>query len=104
MTKTELCAVSDVPVNGVRKVSIEGHEPFAVYNLDNEFYVTQDDCTHGIASLSEGEIEDGVIYCPFHGGAFDIKTGQPCEHPCVVPISTWKTHVENERVFVELAG
>ena len=38
--------------------------------------MTDDICTHGNASSSEGEIEEGKVYCPFHDGAFDIRTGK----------------------------
>jgi len=67
---------SELKKNEVLQVEIIGRPPIAVYNLGGQFFATDDTCTHGDASLSEGEIEEGEIYCPFQYGAFDIRTGK----------------------------
>jgi len=74
--KTKLLLSSELKENEVLQVEIIGRPPIAVYNLCGQFFATDDTCTHGDASLSEGEIEEGEIYCPFHDGAFDIRTGK----------------------------
>ena len=94
-----LCNTEDVAPGAVIKVETEGLE-LAVYNLDGEFYVTDDHCTHGPGSLSEGEIMGDVIECNFHGGCFNIKTGEVVEPPCVIPIRTYATEVEGGRVVI----
>jgi nitrite reductase/ring-hydroxylating ferredoxin subunit len=94
-----LCSTEDVAPGAVIKVETEGLE-LAVYNLDGEFYVTDDHCTHGPGSLSEGEIIGDVIECNFHGGCFNIKTGEVVEPPCVIPIRTYATEVEGGRVVI----
>ena len=48
----------------------------AVFNLDGTFYVTDDACTHGPGSLSEGFIDGDNIECNFHQGSFNIRTGE----------------------------
>ena len=73
----------------------------AVFNLDGEFFVTDDACTHGPGSLSEGFIEGEVVECNFHNGQFNIKTGEVVAAPCMVPVKIYKTIVENDRVFIE---
>ena len=72
-----------------------------VFNVDGEFYVTDDLCTHGPGSLSEGYIDGDVVECNFHNGQFNIKTGEVVSPPCMVPMKTYKTMVENGRVFIE---
>ena len=94
-----LCNTEDVAPGAVIKVETEGLE-LAVYNLDGEFYVTDDHCTHGPGSLSEGEIMGDVIECNFHGGCFNIKTGEVVEPPCVIPIRTYATEVEGGKVVI----
>ena len=76
MHKTKLLLSSELKENEVLQVEIIGRPPIAVYNLGGQFFATDDNCTHGNASLSEGEIEEGEIYCPFHDGALDIRTGK----------------------------
>ena len=74
----------------------------AVFNLDGEFFVTDDNCTHGPGSLSEGFIDGEVIECNFHNGQFNIKTGEVVGPPCMVPIRTYKTLVQDGRVVIEI--
>jgi nitrite reductase/ring-hydroxylating ferredoxin subunit len=74
----------------------------AVYNLEGEFCVTDDACTHGPGLLSEGFIDGDVVECNFHQGRFDIRTGEVVGPPCMVPVKTYKTLVENGRVYIEV--
>lgn len=99
-TRIDLCGTADVAPGSAMKVETAGLV-LAVFNLDGEFHVIDDNCTHGPGSLSEGFIEGDVIECPFHNGQFNIKTGAVVSPPCMVPIKTYKTVVENGRVLIE---
>jgi nitrite reductase/ring-hydroxylating ferredoxin subunit len=99
-TRIDLCGTADVAPGSALKVETAGFV-LAVFNLDGEFHVIDDNCTHGPGSLSEGFIEGEVIECPFHNGQFNIKTGAVVSPPCMVPIKTYKTVVENGRVLIE---
>ena len=100
-TRIELCSVDEVSAGSAIRVET-GDLILAVYNLDGEFYVTDDTCTHGPGSLSEGYIEDDIVECNFHGGQFNIKTGEVAAPPCMVPIKTYPTTVENGKVVIEV--
>ena len=99
--RIELCKTDDVGVGEALKVE-KDEMVLAVFNVDGEFYVTDDACTHGPGSLSEGYIEGDVVECNFHNGAFNIRTGEVVLPPCMVPIRTYKTIVEDGTVFIEL--
>ena len=100
-TKIELCSASDVDVGAVLKVE-KDDLTLVVFNLDGEFFVTDDHCTHGPGSLSEGFVEGDVVECNFHGGQFNIRTGSVVGPPCMVPIRTYPTVVEDGKVFIEV--
>ena len=100
-SRIELCKIEDVACGEVRKVEA-GSLILAVYNLEGEFCVTDDACTHGPGSLSEGFVEGEVIECNFHQGKFNIRTGDVVAPPCMVPIRTYTTVVEDGRVFIEV--
>jgi nitrite reductase/ring-hydroxylating ferredoxin subunit len=100
--RIELCQASDVASGCALRIEAEGLV-LAVFNIAGEFFVTDDACTHGPGSLSEGELEDDVIVCNFHGGRFNVRTGAVVEAPCMVPVKTYPTVVEQGRVFVELS-
>ncbi len=100
-SRVELCKIEEIGAGEVRRITASGLT-VAVYNLDGDFYVTDDACTHGPGSLSEGFIDGDVIECNFHQGAFNIRTGQVVKPPCMVPVKTYKTVVEGGRVFIEV--
>ena len=94
-----------LPEQGFREKKHRGIEiltqPLAVFHLeDGEFYVTDDTCTHGDASLADGEIDGCEVECPFHAGAFDIKTGEPCGAPCTIPLKTYQSIVREDKVYL----
>ena len=98
--RIDLCSTAEIEPGAVRKVETEGLA-LAVFNLDGEFYVTDDQCTHGPGLLSEGFVEGDVVECNFHNGQFNIKTGAVVSPPCMVPIKTYKTIVESGRVLID---
>jgi nitrite reductase/ring-hydroxylating ferredoxin subunit len=100
LTRIELCSIDDVAPGGILKVEAAGLT-LAVYNVDGTFYVTDDHCTHGPGSLSEGFLDGEVIECNFHQGCFNVRTGEIVAPPCIVPIKTYKTVVDNGILYVE---
>ena len=94
-----VCAAGDLAPGGVLKVEVSGLV-LAVFNLDGEFHVTDDQCTHGPGSLSEGTVHGDIVECNFHNGAFNIRTGEVAEPPCMIPIRTYETLREGEDVYI----
>ena len=52
-----LCDRGDLADGEIRRVDVDGRVVLAVYRVDGDFYVTDDTCTHGAASLSEGFLD-----------------------------------------------
>jgi len=95
-----LCKVGDVGPGTVKRVDLDGLPPLAVYNLAGRYYVTDDTCTHGKASLSEGYVEETEIECPWHGGRFDIPSGRPACLPAAEPLATYAVTVVGDDVCI----
>ena len=100
-TRVELCKIDEVAPGTALKVEAAGLV-VAVFNVEGEFYVTDDSCTHGPGSLSEGYVDGDVIECNFHNGQFNIKTGEVVSPPCMIPVKTYPTVVQDGKVFVEV--
>jgi nitrite reductase/ring-hydroxylating ferredoxin subunit len=98
--RIELCRVEDVAVGTPLRVEAEGLV-VAVFNLDGEYFVTDDACTHGPGSLGEGYVDGDVVECNFHGGQFNIRTGEVVAPPCMEPVKTYRTRVENGMVVID---
>lgn len=99
--RIRLCSAEDVAVGGALKVEANDLT-LAVFNVNGEIFVTDDTCTHGPGSLSEGYITDDVVECDFHNGAFNIKTGEVVQPPCIVPLKTYPAIIEDGNVFIEV--
>lgn len=99
--RIELCKTDDVAEGTAIKVETNDLI-LAVFNLNGAFYVIDDTCTHGPGSLSEGPICGDVVECDFHNGSFNIKTGEVVDPPCMVPVKTYVTKVEDGMLFIEV--
>jgi nitrite reductase/ring-hydroxylating ferredoxin subunit len=99
--RIELCSTSEVEPGAALHVE-RGDLALAVFNVAGEFFVTDDACTHGPGSLSEGYIDGDVVECNFHNGQFNIKTGEVVAPPCMLPVKTYRTLIEDGKVFIEL--
>jgi nitrite reductase/ring-hydroxylating ferredoxin subunit len=100
-SRIQLCSIDDVAPGGTLKVETAGLT-LAVYHVDGSFYVTDDHCTHGPGSLSEGFLDGEVIECNFHQGCFNVRTGEVVAPPCTIPIKTYPTIVEDRVLYVEI--
>ncbi len=98
-----LCETAEIAPGSVKKVVLGGKK-LAVFNLDGEFFVTDDTCTHGFASLSEGLVDEDVVICPWHGGTFDIRSGAPVEAPCTIPLTVYRCAVRDGCVWADLVS
>ncbi|ODT23238.1 MAG: (2Fe-2S)-binding protein [Kaistia sp. SCN 65-12] len=100
-TRIRLCSTDDVDWDSAIRVE-EGDLILAVFNVNGMFYVTDDLCTHGPGSLSEGYLEGHTIECDFHNGAFDVRTGEVVTPPCMVPVKTYKVIVDGNDLLIEV--
>lgn len=82
------------------QVELDENE-ICIYRLGNEFFATDNKCTHGEANLSDGLIQDDcLIECPLHEGTFDIRTGKAMSAPCTEALRCYEVKIEQEMVFL----
>jgi len=99
--RIELCRITDVKDGGALRVECRGLF-LAVFNVNGEFFVIDDACTHGPGSLSEGYLEGDIIECNFHGGQFNVRTGAVVSPPCTLPLKTYTVTIENDKVLIDV--
>src|SRR6202000_2626345 len=92
---------NSIPQDGVIGVKLDG-VPVALYRLQDEVYATHGVCTHALALLAEGFVEDGKIECPLHQGLFDIRSGRALCAPLTKDVRTYAVKVDGNDVFVDL--
>lgn len=94
-----VASVAVAPPNSVHRVEVCGH-PIAIYNLNGEFFATDDTCTHAHASLSEGQISGDEIVCPLHFATFDIRSGQCTGGPAFEDLRSYPVRVIDDTIEV----
>ena len=92
-----VCAKAEIAADSVKAFDV-GDKRLAVFNVDGRYYVTDDECTHASASLADGILEDGIIECTLHFGAFDVKTGAVKAPPCSIALRTYKVVLQGDDV------
>jgi nitrite reductase/ring-hydroxylating ferredoxin subunit len=83
-----------VPEGEARRCSFNG-EDVALFHVEGCVYATQDSCTHGRASLSDGYLIGDEIECPLHQGMFNVRTGAVTQSPCTQPLRTFAVEVRD---------
>jgi biphenyl 2,3-dioxygenase ferredoxin subunit len=97
----KVCDFSEVPDGDAIKVEKNGLE-IAIFNVDGELFATQDRCTHGDWSLSEGGyLEDDVVECSLHMGKFCVRSGKVKAAPACAPLKVYSLKVEADEVFLD---
>ncbi|MFN8474748.1 MAG: Rieske 2Fe-2S domain-containing protein [Anaerolineae bacterium] len=93
--------VADIAPDNIGVVQVDG-EDVAVYNCAGTFYATSTTCTHADGPLDEGDLQDCIVTCPWHGSRFDVRDGHVVEGPAKTPVQTYKVtitdgvgHVDN---------
>jgi len=98
------CNISDVSEEEPYCFAVSTEKNVAIYKIEEEFFCTDDLCTHGNASLSEGFADEGIIECPFHGGAFNIRTGEPASYPCIKALRTYAVKLDGDAIMIAYDG
>src|SRR5690606_3209681 len=94
-----LCKVPELSPGQTKRVDLEGYDPMVLCNVDGDFYLLDDECTHAIASLAEGELEDHQLFCPLHGGSFDVRSGKATGLPCKHALRTFPVQITEDSVW-----
>ena len=101
MTLFFLCKTEDVAENELKQFTLKEKE-ILVINKDMKFYCLQARCTHAGAPLAEGEFENGVLQCPWHGSRFNVETGEVIRGPAKKQLPVYVSIVKDNDIFVDL--
>lgn len=97
----EVAKIDEIPPGNMKHVELDGKE-IVVSNVNGKFYAMDDRCGHMNARLSNGNINQNIVTCPFHAAKFDISTGKKIGEPVLeIPPDMeplppkWQKYMEN---------
>ena len=71
-----VCPVDALPRGTLQRLSLPNGAELALYNIDGEYYATDNFCPHRGAALSDGAVIGHVVECSLHGWQFDVRSGE----------------------------
>lgn len=95
----KVAAVGDVPPGEMIIVEAGGEE-VVIANVDGEFCAFNNSCSHRGGPLGEGILTGEVVECPFHGGQFNIRTGEAVSAPPTEAVKTYPIQIEGDEIKV----
>jgi len=87
--------LEELPPGKIKVVKVDDVD-VAVYNINGEFYATDEECTHAGGPLSEGQLQGNLIVCPWHDSCFDVRTGEVVCEPATIPLETYEVILEGD--------
>src|SRR6476620_1270870 len=75
-----LCLTSEIPKGKSKSFSISNEKgqrvDVAVFNINGKYHAISDTCVHKGGPLSQGNLEEEVVTCPWHGWKYNVRTGK----------------------------
>jgi len=72
-----------------------------VVNVNGKLCAVSDSCTHRGAPLHDGELENEVLICPWHGGQFNIASGKAVNPPPTKDLLVYDVLVKGSDVLLK---
>jgi nitrite reductase (NADH) small subunit len=101
MPFTKLASAADLPPTNEAKEFPCGDKTICIANIDGAYSAMDNVCPHRGGPLGQGMIEHGKVVCPWHGWAWDPKTGAT-ELDSSMRVRVYSMKIENEDVSVEI--
>ena len=95
-----VCKRSDLN-NETGKTVAVGSRLVAIFLVDDQPCAIEDVCPHMGASLGAGEIEKGVVTCPWHGWRFRVTDGTWADNPRI-KIPSFPVRIVDDVVQVQV--
>jgi nitrite reductase (NADH) small subunit len=92
--------VDDFTPGRGRMVDVSGRH-VALFRLGDDFYAIDNMCLHHGGPLCEGDIDNGVVTCPWHGWSYEIRTGTLVQDPRV-GVSKHDVRIDGDQIAVRV--
>ena len=75
----------------------------ALFWHNERVYAIDDACPHMGGPLSNGDLANGIVRCPWHGWQFRLETGVWADAPNTgTKLNTYATKIDGDQIFLEV--
>jgi nitrite reductase/ring-hydroxylating ferredoxin subunit/uncharacterized membrane protein len=96
---TPVAPETEVNEGAMKPAEVEGR-PVLLYRESGTVYALEGICSHLGGPLGEGEVQDGVVTCPWHGSRFRLTDGAVCRGPATFAVPRLQTRIRQGQVEV----
>ena len=100
MPFVKITSQSELPAANQAKEFSCGDKLVCVANVNGEISAMENTCLHRGGPLGQGVISGGKVVCPWHGWAWDPKTGEAV--PPGAKVAVYAVKIEGGDVLIEL--
>lgn len=103
MSQSEFVTVARVGqiANGQGLSCVVGEKVIGVFNDNGAYSAINDFCPHMGASLADGQLENGVVACPWHGWRYRVHDGTWCDNPRI-KTDSYEVRVVGDEIQVRI--
>ena len=80
-----------------------GGRTIALFRVEGRCFAIANACPHRGGPLAEGDLEGHVVHCPWHGWAWDVRTGTNARQPGST-VECFPVSVQDGEVFVDIGA
>jgi nitrite reductase/ring-hydroxylating ferredoxin subunit len=99
-TFIEVARLDQLSVGAALAVEVRGRT-LALFRQAERIFAVDDTCTHSGGPLSEGEVGDGVVTCPWHGARFELATGRRGDDIASYDLQCYAVRVNGGSIEIE---
>lgn len=92
----------EIPAGEGRCFEVAG-KLVAVFLIDGAYRAINDTCPHMGASLAEGFVDEGAVYCPWHAWRFCTRDGTWLDNPrSALKTDVYEVRLVNDEIQVRI--
>lgn len=99
-TYVTVAHLNDIPP-GKCLQRLVAEKPVALFNVGGKVFALEGICLHRGGPVGEGDLEDTIVTCPWHGWQYDVTTGRNVFDDSI-GLQTYEVRVEDGEVRIAL--
>ena len=95
----KVAQLSKIPDGEMIMVELE-EEEICLAKVGGQVYAIGNKCSHRGGPLSDGQINGEIVTCPWHGGEFNLKTGEVLSPPANQTQPCYQVQVDGDDIKI----